>query len=147
MKRPPGSWNPKRRILAAEDAGRRGPSLAALAGRAHYTGNPEHKRNPGDFGLVPPASPRRGKTLCDRVALTRRADALGLLRRGLALGLVDARTAEGDWPGLVWAVTEEGVPLEAQHEGDGRYHGYPLQESDPLAELLRSEWSKRCATA
>ena len=54
-------FNPKRRICEAAD-----PSdLEGIAGRVRDVGNPEHKRNPGDFGLTPPAQPRADKTLCD----------------------------------------------------------------------------------
>ena len=53
MKRKTG-YNPTRRF--ATDL-----SSALLEQMAHsirYGGNPEHKRNPGDFGLTPPAQPR-----------------------------------------------------------------------------------------
>ncbi len=62
-----------------------------LADTVRYGGNPEHKRNPGDFGLTPPAAPRRGKSLGDEAVRFRRADALALLRQGLMAGLVDQR--------------------------------------------------------
>jgi hypothetical protein len=35
-----------------------------------YEGVPYHKRNPGDFGLTPPAAPRPDKTLCDEANVT-----------------------------------------------------------------------------
>ena len=31
--------------------------LQQLALRTRYTGNPEHKSNPGDFNLTPPVAP------------------------------------------------------------------------------------------
>lgn len=37
--------------------------LAKLASQVKYGGNPEHKRNPGNFGLTPPSGPRPGKSL------------------------------------------------------------------------------------
>ena len=46
-------FNPKRRIASSGHASQ--VALDALAQRVRYGGNPEHKRNPGDFGLTPPA--------------------------------------------------------------------------------------------
>ena len=48
-------FNSKRRFLEVNtDVLKR---LADLSERVSYGGNPEHKKNPGDFGLTPPASP------------------------------------------------------------------------------------------
>jgi hypothetical protein len=69
-------YNFKRRIGRLDDPEAR----ARLADAVQYGGNPEHKRNPGDFGLTPPASPRPDKTLCDTVELFERSEALRLLR-------------------------------------------------------------------
>ncbi len=49
-------YNPKRRL--AGPGTHTGPELDKLAKTARYTGNPEHRRDPGDFNLTPPA--RRG---------------------------------------------------------------------------------------
>lgn len=38
-----------------------------LADKVLYTGNSEHKKNPGDFGLTPPSGARPRKSLCDTV--------------------------------------------------------------------------------
>ena len=62
------SFNPKRRI--AENSEK--DQLEMLAKQARYGGNPEHKRNHGDFGLAPPSSPRPDKTLCDGAYVTKR---------------------------------------------------------------------------
>lgn len=84
-------FNPKRRLqpIARTTAQRR--SLDALARRVRYDGNPEHKRNPGDFGLTPPSSPRPGKTLCDDANVHSRSEAVALLQAGLRRGLISAR--------------------------------------------------------
>ncbi len=52
---------------------------------------------------------------------------------------------KGEWPQNVWAVTAEGIPLEAQLEnsGQGSYHGYPMPSSDPLAEKVLEQWKAR----
>jgi hypothetical protein len=105
-----------------------------------YTGNPEHKRTPGDFNLTPPASPRCGKTLCDEARILKRSIALALLKAGFNKGLVDQRWQGDGWPQLVWAVSDDGIALEAQREGDGVYHGYPMQDIDPLRDVVLSAW-------
>jgi hypothetical protein len=107
-----------------------------------YGGNPEHKRNPGDFGLDPPSYPRLGKTLCDAIHISTRAEAMELLLEGLSRGLFSAQ-ARGLWPQNVWAVTDDGQPLEAQLEGDGRYHGYPMPENDPFREEVLTRWEQK----
>ncbi len=105
-----------------------------------YSGNPEHKRNPGDFGLTPPNAARPNKTLCDEVAIYSRAEALGLLRAGIERGIFSAQERDG-WPKLVWAVTGRGEPVEAQLEGEGVYHGYPMPEADPFRAKVLQHWA------
>jgi len=141
MKSRYNQFNPKRRLLqpSAEDVAR----LCVLAEKVVYGGNPEHKRNPGDFGLTPPSDPRRGKSLCDVANIFSRAIAHGLLQQGLRRGLVSDRH-DGRWPKNIWAVTEGGMPLEAQLENPviGSYHGYPMPDSDPLASEVVRRWGQ-----
>lgn len=116
----------------------------ALAGRVHYTGNPEHKRNPGDFGLTPPAAwCRPDKALCDGTGIVKRADAEKLLCDGARRGLVSRQWPNDQFPQNIWAVAPSGHAMEAQLENavTGDYHGYPLPESDPFAEVVRKRWS------
>ena len=132
-------FNPKRKFLAVDtDALNR---LADLSNRASYGGNPEHKKNPGDFGLTPPASPRQGKSLCDVADVFTRREALTLLQEGMRRGLVSDREEQG-WPKNVWSVTEGDIPMEAQLENPvtGCYHGYPMPGSDPLAAEVLARW-------
>lgn len=131
-------FNPKRRIGRLDPAAREG-----LAASIRYGGNPEHKRNPGDFGLTPPSSPRPDKTLCDTVAIFEREKALALLKTGVMRGLVSERWV-GDYPQNIWSVMESGVPLEAQLENHetGQYHGYPMPENDPFREVVGKAWSE-----
>jgi hypothetical protein len=46
------------------------------------------------------------------------------------------------WPQNVWAVAPNGTALEAMLENPstGTYHGYPMQEDDPLAEEVFERW-------
>jgi len=82
------SFNSKRSICKTSSSA----DLKRWRHSVTYGGNPEHKRNPGDFGLTPAASPRRDKTLCDGVNIFQRAVALKLLREGVRRGLVSEQT-------------------------------------------------------
>lgn len=135
------SFNPKRRMRSSEDLALQREAFAHLASNVHYGGNPEHKRNPGDFGLTPLSSLRPGKTLCDQVDIFSRAEALKLLRAGLKRGLVSVQERDG-WPQNVWAVSDTGQPLEGQLEAPSVYHGYPLAENDPFREEVLTRWNR-----
>lgn len=119
------------------------PSMAyeELSGRARYGGNPEHKRNPGDFELTPPANPRPDKSLCDEVGIFRKSEAERLLREGIRRGLVSMQERRG-FPQNIWAVTKDGRPVEAQLENaeQGVYHGYPMPLSDPFFHEVLLRW-------
>ena len=124
-------FNPKRRIRTSPiDRA----YLDQLSKRVQYGGNPEHKSNPGDFGLHPPSSPRPDKTLCDGAQIFERNVAVKLLREGVRRGLISQQEWEG-LPQNIWAVTDSGIPLEAQLENQAKatYHGYPMPGSDPLS--------------
>lgn len=146
MRRRNGQFNPKRKMLKVEECDFK--SLAELASRAKYGGNPEHKRNPGDFGLTPPSGPRPGKSLCDSIKVFTRQEALDLLKKGIENGLVSDRF-EGQWPKNVWSVMEDETPLEAQLESaeQGTYHGYPMQTEDPFCEEVIEQWRIRSELA
>jgi hypothetical protein len=136
MKRRSG-FNPKRRIRAAADP----KDITRLANSIHYSGNPEHKRNPGDFGLTPPSQPRADKTLCDVIKIFSRKEAEALLKTGVEKGLFSEQEQNG-YPQNIWAVTVDGYPLEAQLENalQGHYHGYPMPEADPFRDAVLAKW-------
>jgi len=130
------TFNPKRRVrkMPIEQE-----LLEVLLKRVHYGGNSEHKSNPGDFGLEPPSSPRADKTLCDGTGILEWSKAVALLREGIRRGLISVQERNG-LPQNIWAVTDVGIPLEAQLENQdtGTYHGYPMPVADPLgAEVIR----------
>lgn len=129
--------NPKRRIHPAPEELR----LQELAESASYGGHPHHKRSPGDFGLTPPASPRPNKSLCDGVGIFRREVANRYLVEGIRHGMVSPDADDG-FPRHVWSLTDEGRVLEARCDDPalGRYHGYPLEQSDPMADLVKECW-------
>ena len=134
------TFNPTRRICTREEFRNRQETLFALVGSVRYRGNPEHKRNPGDFGLTPASAPRPGKTLCDEVQVFTHSEALRLLQAGFQRGMISAQERNG-CPQNVWAVTGQGQPLEAQREGDGIYHAYPMPEADPFREMILARWT------
>jgi len=142
--KPRRSFNPKRQLARPPQSAEERQYLAELAARACYGGNPEHKSNPGDFGLDPPSQPRQGKTLCDGAGIFTRAIAEGLVREGIRRGLV-SQAGRGEWPKNVWAVTAGGVPVEAMLENreTGTYHGYPMPDHDPLSAQVLERWTSR----
>ena len=139
--RPRKTFNPKRRIRPRANTQDALAILENIAARVSYGGNPEHKRNPGDFMLSPPSQPRQGKSLCDDAGIFSRSEAEALLREGIRRGLISVQKRDG-WPQNVWAVTPRGVPLEAMLENPatGGYHGYPMIPGDPLANEVRERW-------
>ena len=140
--RPRKTPNPKRRVRARPATPEDLQKLKSLAQSVSYGGNPEHKRNPGDFGLDPPSTARQAKSLCDEVNIFSRAEALALLKKGMIQGLVSVQERSG-WPQNVWAVTSTGVPVEAmlENRNQGTYHGFPMQPGDPLADQIIRLWS------
>jgi hypothetical protein len=134
-------FNRKREIV---DPPPSASDLNALADRVGYGGNPEHKQNPGDFGLIPPSAPRPDKTLCDEVHILSRSAAVAALREGVRRGLI-SRAMRGAFPQNIWSVTAEGIPLEAQLENRdaGTYHGYPIPENDPFRASVLGAWKHR----
>jgi hypothetical protein len=130
-----------RRLMEIERLEPLSARLAELAGQARYSGNPQHKHHPVDFWLTPPAAWRQGKSLCDISGVLQRAETVALLQQGLRRGLVDRRWHGAGWPQYVWAVSQNGTPLEAQFDAEGSYHGYPLPEADRLRAEVLARWA------
>ena len=131
------TFNPKRHFATSPVKA----ELELLARRVQYTGNAEHKRNPGDFGLPPPQGPRPGKTLCDGANILELKAAIKLLKEGVRRGLV-SKQVRNHFPQNVWAVTADGIPLEAHLDNreTGTYHGYPMPEDDAFRENVITKW-------
>lgn len=134
-------FNPKRRFACSVPAD---AVLRKFAKEVRYGGKPVHKRNPGDFGLSPPALPRDDKSLCDNVQVFKRAEARELLKEGILRGMISEWDGENGYPKNIWSMTADGVPLEAQLEnpGNGTYHGYPLEGNDTFREVVMAQWKK-----
>jgi hypothetical protein len=130
--------NHKRKIADSSEA----VILQSLSKRVVYAGNPAHKKNPGDFGLTPPAQPRLNRNLCDATGI-HRLSAMKLLRKGVKLGLLSVQH-RGEFPQNIWAVSDNGVALEAALENieSGTYHGYPMEAIDPLAVEVKRRWEE-----
>jgi hypothetical protein len=137
--RPRRSYNPKRE-LATEKPEQ--SELIAMAEKVSYSGNPEHKRNPGDFGLTPPSAPRPDKTLCDLAGIRSKSEALSLLRGGVLKGFISVQK-RGTFPQNIWSVTSDEIPLEGQLDNQeaGTYHGYPMPEADPFRDVILRAWT------
>lgn len=135
-------FNTKRRIAVIPP---KDNVLEDLAESVSYGGNPTHKRNPGDFGLTPPSLPRSDKSLCDNVQITKRAEALNLLKKGIRKGMVSEGWEGKGFPKNIWVVTDEGVPLEAilENPAKGTYHGYPLELNDDFRDEVLRVWRER----
>ena len=138
--RPRTTYNRKRRIQDGRDPA----ELNILAEKLRYGGNPIHKRNPSSFDLPYTNRRRWDGSLCETAGVTRPAQALRLLREGARRGLVSVRT-QGGFPQNVWAVTQDGIPLEAQLENreQGSYHGYPMDETDEFREEVLKRWNQQ----
>jgi len=58
-------------------------------------------------------------------------------------GLISERFC-GEFPKHIWAVTDDGHPLEAQLENEtqGTYHGYPVGKEDNFWDKILGCWQK-----
>lgn len=108
---------------------------------AGYDGRSYHKSKPADYGLQPPASPRPTKSLCDDRRTIYLAEARGLLKRAINLGMVSTVSNKNGLPKYAWAVDEDGEVYEAKLGEDGRhYHGYRLSRDDKTRKWMLKEW-------
>ncbi|MBF0335506.1 MAG: hypothetical protein HQL38_08105 [Alphaproteobacteria bacterium] len=132
------AFNQKRRFVKHPPSA---SELDSMAIAVSYGGNPEHKRNPGNFKLTPPSQPRADKTLCDDAGIFCKMEATDLLRSGVRRGLISDQRVD-QFPQNIWSVTKTGVPLEAQLENAdlGIYHGYPMPTADPFRGDVLKRW-------
>jgi hypothetical protein len=139
------SFNPKRRIRSNVDQ----TKMADLANQVSYAGSPYHKRNPAKFGLMSPPEPRLDKSWCEQVNISDLKVAQGLLRDGVLHCLVsEQERGPSRFPQNIWAVTANNEPVEAQLENEvlGTYHGYPMQQADPLAKEVLRKWKSAASS-
>jgi len=137
------SNRPDRRLAPEETLAAEG--RRALAARVRYEGMATHKLTPGDYGFVPPVSPRPSKSPCDDLRPIMREEAANLLRSGVLAGMF-SRPDNSGIPKYVWAVDAGNEVYEAKTNPPNTvYHGYRLgeDESDMRRSIL-AEWRKRC---
>ena len=136
------TYNPKRQIHSVPVSREDRAKLNIVARNATYGGNPEHKRNPGDFHLTPPANWKPDKELCDRISVFQRTEATRLMRNGIRKGLVSIQQRNG-WPQNIWSMTDSGEAIEAELENQeiGSYHGYPMSVNDPFRKEVIKRWN------
>jgi hypothetical protein len=134
--------NPKRRVGALRFTPEERQQLAA---RLTYVGSGYHKRFPAVYGFGSSAGPRPAKSVCDGIRVIPKDEAEQLLRDGVLLGMVSEQLEQG-FPTYVWSVDSTGEAYEAKtHPNDrGKYHGYRLEEDDPMRELVLKVWKQRC---
>src|SRR5690554_5440121 len=95
--------NPKKRMRGIPATETERAQLQEIARQVRYVGNPDHKCNPGDYGLEPPSRPRMGKSLCDVLGTLLRVEAQDLLQQSIEQGCVSEREENG-FPRIVWAI-------------------------------------------
>ncbi len=104
-----------------------------------------HKKEPNNFGLIPPASPRQDKTLCDEAGILEKEVAFELFARAIEVGLVSAKDKRDGFPAQMWVVDDNGRVFEMIYGGsrEGCYHGYPIRRSNPLFDKISTAWAMR----
>lgn len=140
MKKPPKSlrYNRNRKIADSVDHAR----LLEIAQSVCYTGNPVHKKNPGDYNLSPPSNPLPHKSLCDKTGVFTKSTALKILRESVIRGLISDQM-RGGFPAIIWGVAN-GIAVEARLDNEqlGTYHAYPMQEGDPFSTHIVNLWNQ-----
>lgn len=136
--KPPG-W----RVMPEEEVS--ADELLRIRDAARYEGAPFHKLHPGDYGFVPPSSPRPSKSVCDDLRPVLKAEAKRLFREGIRRGMV-SRFQPGELPKYIGAVDSNGEVYEAKTKPgqEVTYHGYRLgEDAMEMRDHILSEWSKR----
>lgn len=133
--------NPRRRLLREYEWQRRKAALRELGHKARYSPSAKHKRHPHLYNLSV-TYPDRLCMQCDRDAnFTDLKLASALLEKAFEFGLVDGRHTE-KWPLCVWGMWNH-IVFEAHWGNNGAYHGYPLQEGDPMQKAIRQACRER----
>jgi hypothetical protein len=116
-----------------------------LRAHARYEGSPLHKKEPHNFDLTPPTSPRIDKTLCDEAGIVEKRVAFALFARAIDVGLVSAKDKVAGYPAQMWVVDADGRVFEMIYGGsrEGRYHGYPIRRTNLLFNQILTAWAAR----
>jgi hypothetical protein len=135
--------NPKRRIGGLDRLTM--DERKDLAAKVAYVGSGHHKRFPAVFGFGRSASPRPTKSVCDGIKAIPKGEAEQLLRTGVLKGMFSEPSERG-FPTYVWCVDADGEVYEANTHpnNQGQYHGYRIEEHDPMRGYVLSIWKQRC---
>ena len=125
------SNNDKRRLLPEPPS----QLIESLLEAVTYAPSSKHKRNPHLYGLPPFDGPRGDATLCDEHASFQPAqmrEIPSLVQRGIRAGLLGATQR------VIWTVADNGWIYEGRQTNadTSEFHGYPVRESEPIAELV-----------
>jgi hypothetical protein len=134
--------DPKRRIAAVDRLTL--DQRKELAGRAVYTGSGYHKRFPAVYDFGSTGTPRPTKSVCDGIRVVPKEEAQQLLASGIMKGMISEPPEQG-LPTHVWSVDGQGEAYEAKTHlnNRGQYHGYRLEESDPMRDEVLRTWKQR----
>jgi hypothetical protein len=136
--------DPRRRIVKLDRL--KPEERTQLAARITYLGSGYHKRFPaaGGYDFGPAAGPRPAKSVCDGIRVVPKAEAEQLLRNGVLMGMFSDPLEDG-LPMYVWSIDQQGEVYEAKtHPNNrGQYHGYRLEENDPMRARVLSTWKER----
>ena len=121
------------------------PQRDFLRVNARYEGSPLHKKEPHNFDLTPPTSPRLDKTLCDEAGIVEKRGAFELFARAIDVGLVSVKDKVAGYPAQMWVVDADGRVFEMIYGGsrEGRYHGYPIRRTNLLFNQILTAWAAR----
>lgn len=110
-------------------------------------GSANHKLHPAAYGFPRP-EPRPSKSVCDMERKILLPEAKQLVASGIQCELFSEPQADG-FPKFIWSVSEKGEIFEAKTDrnGTGEYHGYPLEDEDPMHKYVLSVWKERCPNA
>lgn len=136
------SFDPTRRLSEPHDWSNE--QRNELSSRVTYVGSGHHKRCPANYGLDR-TNPRRTATICDGERIFKLEEARALLASGIEKGMVSTALAAEGMPKYIWSVSDEGQAFEAKTSASTpwKYHGYPLDENDPLRERVLKAWEER----
>lgn len=76
------------------------------------------------------------------------SEAQAQLAHGAVSGMISVPAADG-FPKYIWCVTDDGRVFEAKTHPStpGQYHGYPLENEDPMRDYVQEIWNTRCLDA
>lgn len=125
-------------VRAIRDVPLTDPQRDFLRDHARYEGSPLHKKEPHNFDLTPPTSPRPDKTLCDEAGIFEKQIAFELFARAIDVGLVSAKDKVAGYPAQMWVVDDDGRVFEMIYGGAARGVTMAIPFVEPICSSTRS---------